>query len=194
MITPRVQFPFIISFQRKNHEGLSVDKTIPSFFQNMGEELKRLSLGNEEKLSLVLKKLVFLESALDELLEEESMEYDEKLSFSALAEEKQKMEKFFIGLIPILDSLDAACRSASESEEPELTRGLEMLKGKFFRYLSSCGITNSAEAGMKFDPQFHEAVGTSLSSMKSGLISETIEQGWVLNGKVMRFAKVTVAK
>ncbi|MDA3940694.1 MAG: nucleotide exchange factor GrpE [Spirochaetia bacterium] len=167
MRTPIVQFPFIISYQQKNRGG------------------------DEEKLSLILKKLVFLESTLDELLEVKSLENDVELSSSLL---KQEMEKFFIGLIPILDSLDAACKSAAESEEHELSSGLEMLNRKLIRHLASWKFIKSTDIGMDFDPGYHEAVGTSSSSLAPGLISDIIEIGWIFEGKILRFAKVIVGK
>ena len=191
---PTARFPFIISFQQKNRGGETGDTALLSFLQNLSEELKVLSRENEENFSLVLKKMVFLESILDDLPEAESLENKKNTDFSFLEQEKHKMERFFIELIPILDGLDAACSSAAESKEHELTRGLEMFNRKLVRHLSSREFTKSADVGMKFDPQFHEAAGTNLSSREPGLIDEIIEQGWVFNGKVLRFAKVIVAK
>ena len=193
MRPPTARFPFIISFQQKNRGGETGDTALLSFLQYLGKELKILSRGNEDNFSLVLKKILFLESTLDELLEAKTSEKDERVH-SLLEREKQKMEKFFPGMIPILDNLDATCRSAAGSEEPELARGLEMLNRKLVRHLSSWGFTKSADEGMKFDPLFHEAVGTNLSSLEPGLITDIIEHGWILNGKVLRFAKVIVAK
>lgn len=195
MRTPIARFPFIISFQEKIKGDNTGNTALLSLLQNWGEELKTLSMGNREKLSNILKKLVFLESALDELTEAESMENDEKSASVLIKEEKQEMDKFFSGLIPILDSLDAACRSAAESEEPELTRGFEMLNKKFAYHLSSWGLTKSSDVGMKFDSQFHEAVGTSSSSsLAPGLIMDVIEHGWTFESKILRFAKVIVVK
>lgn len=194
MRSPAVRFPFIISFHQKNHRGGTRDTAFLSSLQNLGKELKSLNLGNKENFSLILKKMIFLESTLDELLEVESSEKDESLSRPFVELEQQKIEKFFIGMIPILDILDSACSSAAESEEPELTRGLEILRRKFVQHLSSWEFTKSADEGIKFDPLFHEAVGTNLSSREPGLITDIIEHGWILNGKVLRFAKVIVAK
>ena len=95
------RFPFIISFQERNPGGDARDMETLSFFEKPGEELKILIRNNEEKLSSILKKMVFLESSLDEILEKESLENVIEHSTSLLEEEKQKMEKFFLGLIQL---------------------------------------------------------------------------------------------
>ena len=195
MRSPAVRFPFIISFHQKDRGGETGDNTLLSFIQNLGEDLKVLSRGSEENFSLVLKKMIFLESTLDELLEAETSEKYERVTHSLLKPEQQKMEKFFIGMIPILDILDTACSSAAESEELELSNGLEMLNRKLVQHLSSWGFLKSADEGMKFDPLFHEAIGTSSSSsLAPGLIMDIIESGWTFESKILRFAKVIVVK
>ncbi len=189
-----VRFPFIISFQQKDRGGETGNTVFLSSLQNLGRELKVLSQGNEKNFSLVLKKMIFLESTLDELLEAETSEKDERVH-SILEQEKQKMEKFFIEMIPILDILDTACSSAAESEELELSNGLEILNRKLVRLLSSWKFAKSANKGMKFDPLFHEAIGTgSSSSMTPGSIMDIIESGWTFESKILRFAKVIVVK
>lgn len=165
-----VQFPFIISTRMEKNMGDTGDKV------ETGEDVMKLVRNNEIKLTNILTKMVFLESSLDEILDKE----------------EQENEKSFLSLIPIFDNLDAACNSALESENPELGKGLEIVKSKLLQYYSPQGLTPSAELGMKFDPRFHEAVGTAANSTEPGLISDVIVQGWLLAGKVLRFAKVII--
>ena len=164
-----VHFPFIISAQIKN-TGDTGDS------EQIGVGVTTLIRNNEIKLTNILTKMVFLESSLDEILDKE----------------EQEKEKSFLSLIPIFDNLDAACNSALESENPELGKGLEIVKSKLLQHYSSLGLTTSAELGMKFDPRFHEAVDTAVFSTEPGLISDVIVQGWLLAGKVLRFAKVII--
>ncbi len=158
------QFPFIISTRKAG----------------TGEDVETLIRNNEKKLTEILTKMVFLESSLDEILEQE------------------ENEPFFLSMIPILDNLDAACRSASESEseseDSELAKGLEIIKKKLIGHFSSRGFSPTAEPGMKFDPRYHEAVGVESKSGEPGLITDVIAQGWLLNARVLRFAKVIITK
>ena len=48
--------------------------------------------------------------------------------------------------------------------------------------------------GEKFSPEFHEAVEVVESEKESGIILEELRRGYILNGKVIRAAKVKVAK
>lgn len=176
MRTPGVRFPFIIPFHQKKRE------------------LKEMNAGTEDNVSLVLKKMVFLESALDELLEREPPEKGEMTT--ALPEHKLlDMEPFFKGLITIMDGLDGAGRLAAESGKSELNRGIEIFDRKLLCYLASWEFVQSTDVGMKFDPCYHEAVGIGPSSSPvPGLVADIIEKGWTFRGKVLRFAKVIVTK
>lgn len=195
MRPPAARFPFIISFKQNNLERETGDNAMLLFMQDIREEIKSLSRGNEKKFSLILQKMVFLESSLDEILETEPSEKSEIVTHSLLEEKQQQIKKFFIGLIPILDSLDAACSSALESEESELSSGLELFNRKLVRHLASREFLKSVDLGMKFDPLLHEAVGSGPSpSLESGTIMDIVENGWTFEGKVLRFAKVIVVK
>ena len=190
MRTPEVRFPFIIA----HRENRKLSHDFFSSFEKLDEVLKDLTSGTEEKFSLVLKKMVFLESALDELLEMKPEESSEKVPFPPV-NEPHNMNNFFKGLIPILDSLDGAARLAAESGKSELNRGIELFDRKLLRFLASWEFVKSTDVGMEFDPRYHEAVGTDLSSsLDPGSIAEIIERGWIFRKKVLRFAKVIVVK
>jgi molecular chaperone GrpE len=49
--------------------------------------------------------------------------------------------------------------------------------------------------GEKFDPQLHEALQTRADEgSESGVVIETLEKGYRLNGQVLRAAKVVVSQ
>jgi len=49
--------------------------------------------------------------------------------------------------------------------------------------------------GKQFDPNFHEAVEQiEVKSKESGIIIEVLEKGYMLDGKVIRPAKVKIVK
>ena len=70
-----------------------------------------------------------------------------------------------------------------------------MVRDELHSRLEGAGVESFDPTGEKFDPQLHEA----LSAMpdegtEPGLVLETVEKGYRLNGQVLRAAKVVVSK
>ena len=63
-----------------------------------------------------------------------------------------------------------------------------------FSYLKSKGLERIKAKGEKFDTDFHEAVTQfpTEDSKKKGVVIDVIQTGYLLNGKVLRYAKVIV--
>ncbi len=110
-------------------------------------------------------------------------------------------------LIPVLDSFNLAI-SMMEREErlnaatasPERpsdgrSRGIYMLRSQLEDVLKRRGLEPiGASPGDPFDPSRHEAVAEVESTHPPGSIAEVVEQGYQLGGKVIRAARVKVAK
>lgn len=95
-------------------------------------------------------------------------------------------------ILPVLDSLDAAIAARPDDQ------GLLTLKGQLWSVLEKHGLQEMKTIGEKFDPQYHEVVECEECSPeeKRGeeIISGGIQKGYMLNGKVLRAAKVKVRK
>ena len=60
---------------------------------------------------------------------------------------------------------------------------------------SATGVESFDPTGEKFDPQLHEALSTMpAEGTESGVVLETVEKGYRLNGQVLRAAKVVVSR
>lgn len=104
--------------------------------------------------------------------------------------------EIILKMISFLDNLGFIIESAPESikDDPWL-KGIKNTEKHFLDMLKSEGLLEiNAEAGDEFDPSRHDAVEEAESDEKSGKISEVIQKGYTLNGKVIRPSRVKVAK
>jgi molecular chaperone GrpE len=95
-------------------------------------------------------------------------------------------------LLPALDHLDLALK-ASEGHE-EVVRGFALVREEIVNALARVGIQPFAPAGEPFDPNEHEAMASQpVEDAEPGTIVEVYQQGYRINGAVLRPARVIVA-
>jgi molecular chaperone GrpE (heat shock protein) len=104
-------------------------------------------------------------------------------------------ESAVAALIPVLDNLDRAL-SSNRNEEDPFYRGVEMVRGQFFSVLESMGVSVIETVGSPFDPAVHEAVATveAGEDIEDGIVTDEIQAGYKVAGKVIRAACVKVAR
>lgn len=100
-------------------------------------------------------------------------------------------------LLVILDDFDRAKKLAESQETEEIyPEGMKLVHHKLLGILHAKGLEAMESDGKKFDAEFHEAITEIQSPDESskGLVIDTIEKGYLLNKKIIRFAKVVVSK
>ncbi|GAA6810576.1 nucleotide exchange factor GrpE [Helicobacter pylori] len=104
-------------------------------------------------------------------------------------------EKIALDLLPVIDALLGAHRSAVEvDKESALTKGLELTMEKLHEVLAKHGI-EGIECLEEFDPHFHNAIMQVKSEEKeNGKIVQVLQQGYKYKGRVLRPAMVSIAK
>lgn len=105
---------------------------------------------------------------------------------------KSGNEKAIVGVLPIVDDFERALPNI-----PEDTReGVELIYNKFKSYLAQNGVKEIDAIGEPFDTERHEAITTipAQSEDQKDKVVDCIQKGYSLNDKVIRFAKVIVAK
>lgn len=109
---------------------------------------------------------------------------------------KFALEKFAAELLPVLDSLEKAVEVAAESEGAEsIAEGVELSLKLFLSVLEKHGIERIDPIGEPFDPQVHEALTMVPSEhAEPNSVVEVMQRGYLLNGRVVRAAKVVVAR
>ncbi|MDR1418332.1 MAG: nucleotide exchange factor GrpE [Endomicrobium sp.] len=102
-------------------------------------------------------------------------------------------EKILIKQIDIDDILQQALKSAKAGNNMEsIVVGLDMISKEFSKMLKEEGVEEiSCE---KFDPNICEALDIVESDQEDGKVLEVYQKGYKMNGKLIRIAKVKVAK
>ena len=104
-------------------------------------------------------------------------------------------DPFYSQLIPILDGLDSVRESIGASGEESWKKGIDLFYEKLHQLLETKGFKGSVQVGDEFDPSLHEALGAEVSSaVPAGAVSQVVQNGRVLGDRVLRYAKVIVAK
>jgi molecular chaperone GrpE len=97
-------------------------------------------------------------------------------------------------LLPVIDNLERALGSSSADAET-LSRGVALVLEELRAKLGAAGVEAYDPAGERFDPSLHEAISTQpREGTDAGLVIETVEKGYRLNGQVLRPARVVVSE
>jgi molecular chaperone GrpE len=99
-------------------------------------------------------------------------------------------------LLPALDNLERALSAGQDaSAHQALVKGVAMVRDELHARLEGAGVESFDPTGEKFDPQLHEALSTMpAEGTEPGVVLETLEKGYRLNGQVLRAAKVVVSR
>lgn len=105
-------------------------------------------------------------------------------------------ENLILKILPILDNFEKAEKEIPDDKKNDkLLEGILQIKTQFQDFLKNQGIEEIKTVGEKFDPNFQEVVQEiEKADCESGTVIEETQKGYILNGKVIRPAKVKVAK
>jgi molecular chaperone GrpE len=107
------------------------------------------------------------------------------------------LEKFAAELLPVRDSLELAVQSADQAEfdARSLKQGQEATLQLLAKALERLGVTPINPVGEPFDPSRHEAMlAQESATAKPGTVLQVVQTGYELNGRVIRPARVIVAR
>lgn len=111
-----------------------------------------------------------------------------RIQAEAASAQKYALERFANGLLPVLDSLEAAVKSADVS-------GVELILRQFVAALDKANIREINPApGERFDPNRHQAMAAVESAADPNTVVSVMQKGYSLADRVLRPALVTVAK
>ena len=118
---------------------------------------------------------------------------DEAKRFEAIV--KFSNEALIKELINVLDSFDLALVALEVEEDKKTQKGLYLIRQQLEDILRQNGLERIiVSVGQSFDPALQEAVATIELDKPSGTIIEEVERGYLLNGKLIRTARVKVSK
>lgn len=155
--------------------------------QEKGKEQKKHEKEWEEKYEEQKDKYLRLAAEFDNYRKRSAKERLELISVAA--------EDTIKGLLPILDDMERAIKTLKESgAESAIIEGEELIFKKFFDYLKSKGLATIEAMDCELDTDFHEAIAQFPveDAEKKNKIIDVVVNGYTLNGKVIRFARVVV--
>jgi molecular chaperone GrpE len=95
-------------------------------------------------------------------------------------------------LLPIVDEFEIAITHMEASTDREFKHGMELIYSKLTELLKKEGVVGMKSLGERFDPYKHDAIRQ--GEGEEGKIIEVVQKGYLLNGNVLRHAKVVVGK
>lgn len=138
-------------------------------------------------------KYYYLAAELENLKKRHSRDLEQVRKFGS--------ENILKGLLEVMDNFDRsveALRSDPDAETDKIKNiisGIEMVQNQFLDTLAKFGLTTVEAKGKKFDPNFHEALAQQpAEDCEDGHIITEYQRGYILNGRLLRPAKVIVAK
>jgi molecular chaperone GrpE len=105
------------------------------------------------------------------------------------------LEKFAAELLPVKDSLELAVENAGRGDAASLKAGQEATLQLLAKALEKLGISTIDPLGEPFDPARHEAMMTQESrTAEPNSVLKVVQPGYELNGRLLRPARVIVAR
>ena len=106
-------------------------------------------------------------------------------------------EKVITAILPIIDDMERAIENGVKTDDPEVLReGMTLIHQKFMKTLESQGVSKIDTKDADFDTDVHEAVAMvpGMGEDKKGKVIDCLQEGYKLNDKVIRHAKVAVGQ
>ena len=106
-------------------------------------------------------------------------------------------EKVITAILPVLDDMERAIANGSKTEDPQVLReGMELIYQKFVKTLEAQGVSKIETTDADFDTDLPEAVAMvpGMGDDKKGKVIDCLQEGYKLNDKVIRHAKVAVGQ
>lgn len=105
-------------------------------------------------------------------------------------------EELILEILPILDNFNLAEEKLpKELKDDEYIKGILQIKKQFEEVLKNQGAEQIKTVNEKFNPSLHEIImEVEKNGSEEGIIIEEIQKGYIINGKVIRPARVKVTK
>lgn len=108
---------------------------------------------------------------------------------------KYGAERLAQGILPVRDSLEAALAASANAEPATLIEGQQATLRLLDDALAAVGVREIDPRGEPFDPTKHEALSmVPAAGAEPNTVVEVVQKGYELNDRLLRAAKVLVAR
>lgn len=162
------------------------------YIQTLELEIEGLNNLLIQKETLLARASAQAEESLDEI-----ERIKKRLKTDADQQIEKKVAKTINELLDVGDDLGRAITAAQEMDHnPDVVKGIELVRQSFGKRLEKLGVTRIMALGNKFDPQWHDALSAVAvdDPAQDGVVLTVIQEGYILNTKVLRASRVVVGK
>lgn len=110
---------------------------------------------------------------------------------------KSAGEGILVNILPVIDDFDRAMQMMGATEEGDpVADGVKLIYNKFQEFLKQNGVKEIDAKEKDFDTDLHEAITKipAPSEELKGKNVDVVQKGYLLNDKVIRFAKVVIGE
>lgn len=108
---------------------------------------------------------------------------------------KYALEKFALGLLPIIDSLELAVSTEATAAAEAILEGVKLTLKMFYTTLEKFGVTQVNPLNEAFDPEHQQAISMQVNAQVApGTVVQVLQKGYLLNNRLLRPALVIVSK
>jgi molecular chaperone GrpE len=106
-------------------------------------------------------------------------------------------EDILVNILPIVDDFERGLQAMERTEDVEaLKQGVSLIYNKFRDFLNQRGVKEIDAVNQDFNVDLHEAI-TKIPAPEENLkgkVIDVVSKGYVMNEKVIRFAKVVIGE
>jgi molecular chaperone GrpE len=155
----------------------------PESSEPIGSELEALRREADEHRDRYLRTA----AELDNFRKRSARELDAARKFGA--------ERLAQAILPVRDSVEAGLAAAEKAGQTALLDGQRATLRLFDEALAAAGIREINPVGEPFDPNKHEALSlVPAQGVAANTVLEVVQKGYELNERLLRAAKVLVAR
>jgi len=142
----------------------------------------------EDELARVKSQLAYLAAEFDNYRKRIAREQESLVAFGN--------ERVLLAILPFLDNLERAVSQSQGIENAEaLLSGVQMTYEQVLGEMRKFGLEQISSVGEPFDPNFHEAIArVAWEGKPEGTVLAESRKGYLLNGRLLRPAQVSVAQ
>lgn len=110
---------------------------------------------------------------------------------------KNASESLLVNFLPIIDDVERAMNAIETSDNLETTKeGISLIYNKFKDFTKQNGVVEMEAKGLVLDTDHHEAITKIPAPTEElkGKIVDVVQKGYMLNDKVIRYAKVVIGE
>jgi molecular chaperone GrpE len=154
------------------------------------EELKEEISAEAKELAEFKDKFYYVAAEMENMKKRHERDMQSQLKYGN--------EKVLKGLLDVVDNLERTLMAIENDQDDKVKNifvGVDMVRKQFIDVLKNNGLEQVEAMGKIFDPNFHEAMAQQPAEGKENdEIIQVYQQGYILNGRLLRAAKVVIAK